>query len=300
MNNGVYNEDEYFEREAPEYSGSGLKDGDTVRCIVLDRGLSSKGLKDLDAKNEAEAELAKKQGIDPDLIAPTSKNCGIEFNVAITHILGDEPQSLWTSADGRVCEPRFNASTKISMLPPPTIHEGGWNKYTKGFLYFKKGGAIKIGALLPSAFPAKNWDTGEVDAEKEASRLLEWKTALAAYEEAPEDFAERVLRERLAALYVLIDKDTKKLRGARTGLVFEAKVKRKEGSKYFDLERFKWNKETNEWDIFGSLYSYIDDESKEFASEIIKVRDEGRKQRAEAKQQASAKEVVEVEDEMPF
>ena len=37
------------------------------------------------------------------------------------------------------------------------------------------------------------------------------------------------------------------------GMLFQAKVKRKEGSKYFELVAFDWNSDEKQWNIYSNL-----------------------------------------------
>lgn len=302
MLNEYYEEDFSFDPPKGNSNGDELKNGELVRCVLLDSFYPYSYQKELDALNKAEKEKADNLGLEYEPAKPSFKDGGISFNVAVTHRLdNNNPTIDYKAIANEVTLPSYHCFTGISAITPKMVFDKGWGSFTKGVLDVKGNGSLYIGKITPDAYPAKNWDTGLPDAEKETARLSSWTDLLKMYSQFTEEEAKNYLLKSLSQRYIFVRKQEDKgfsLIRPRTGVVFEGRVRKKEGTNFFDIERFQWNKDLRQNDIFGSPYAYIDDDSVALAEAIIVQREQDRIAREQKEQIKKQKEAA--LDEVPF
>ena len=279
----------------------GITNGELVKCLLLDSGYPSAYLKALEKENKAAKQSAEDLGLDFEEKKPSFKDGGIMMKVAITERLDNQEKVFILDDKDEFVEPTYACYTQISMLPPSVIYDKGWSSFTKGLLNIKQDGSLFIGSITPSAFPAQNWETKEPDVEKEAERKQAWEKLIAMYNSFTEEQALQWLLKALSQRFLLSyrnNKDQFALLKPQIGVVFEAQVRRKEGSRLFDLQRFEWNKEKRQWDVFGKTGAFVDDESVDIATQLIGIREVNRIKREQEKAIKKVKEKV--LDEVPF
>lgn len=170
--------------------------------------------------------------------------------------------------------PDYPCWTKIFQQTPIQIYNSGFDSQQKGGSEkVDKNGNPFINKLLPSAQEATKWvnnkpvKLSDIDPDKEPElfdslnieerfRQEEWGKVLNGYKAMSEEQAAKALHEHLARRLLLVkDIDGKKIEYAMpaVGMLFQAKVKRKEGSKYFELIAFDWNKDETMWNIYSNL-----------------------------------------------
>lgn len=283
-----------FDSTPPRESNS-INNGELVRCLVLDFGHPTSYLKALAEENKTAKGQADSLGFDYEEKKPSFKDGGIMAKVAVVYRI-DNKQPVFGTAKTPV-QPSYSCYSQITMLPPSVIYEKGWSSFTKGLMNVKKDGSFVIGGILPSAFPAIDWNTKQPDPAKEKERKSKWQEILEAYQEMTEEQAHLWLLRRLAQRFLFVSETSEhhSLLKPTTGLVFEARVRKKDGSFMFDFERFQWDKETKQYVIYGNPFAYIDQESIEIATNIIAEREVQALQREHAKAQKE-----EEYDDIPF
>jgi hypothetical protein len=278
-----------------------IANGELLRCIITSFSMPAAYLKDIEEKNTEIEREANITGIDPVLLTPTFKEGGIVAKVAVLFRQTKKDYGVqWNSLTNEVTEPNFVCYTQISMMPPPTIYAKSWSSFTKGLVNMRQDGNPYIGAILPSAWKAEDFTTKVLDPVKEKARLAEVQKVLAEYEALSEIGAERYLRQKLAQRFLLVNNANGKftLFNPKIGLQFDAQARRKEGANLFDLQRFQWNSDKRQYDIYGNLFASIDDESVQMATDIALHREVKAADKA-AERVASVKAVQE-EEEVPF
>lgn len=281
-----------------------LENEQLVRCIMLDFGYTSQNVKNIQILNDEAERQAAELGIDAVRHESTFKEGGVMGKVAI---LQKQVNGGWVDTFGidkkdGLIEPSYATYTQITMLSLPLIYSNRWSLFTKGLNYIDKDGKPRIKGFLPATFPAKDWTTGIVDEDKEATRVQEWQDQLKIYSNLSEEQAHNYLLKHLAQRFILVEKKDDapgRLMRPRTGVLFEARIRRKDGSRLFDLERFTWNKAKEQYDVYGTLYATIDDESVDMAQKIILLRD-GNKAKRSIDKAANIKKFKEYADEVPF
>ncbi len=279
----------------------GIANGELVKCIILDFGFPSAYLKALEEENKAAKQNADDLGLDFEEKKPCYKDGGIMAKVAIIERLDTQEKVFILNDKDEFVEPAYACYTQISMLPPSVIYKNQWSSFTKGLLNVKQDGSLYIGNITPSAYLAQDFETKVLDVAKEEERQKAWDALLKMYKELPEDKAAAWLLRSLASRFLLSHRGTNgqfALLKPQTGVVFEARVRRKDNSRLFDLERFQWNKDKRQWDVFGKTEAYVDDESVDIATQIIGVREVNRIKRETEK--VTKKEKEKVLDEVPF
>lgn len=279
----------------------GIANGELVKCILLDFGYPSAYLKTLEEENKAAKQNADDLGLDFEEKKPSFKDGGIMAKVAITERLDSHEKVFILNDKDEFVEPSYACYTQISMLPPTVIYKNGWSSFTKGLLNVKQDGSLYIGNITPSAYIAQDFETKVLDVAKEEERQKNWDSLIQMYTALPEDKALSWLLKSLASRFLLSHRGTNgqfALLKPQTGVVFEARVRRKENSRLFDLERFQWNKDKRQWDVFGKTEAFVDDESVDIATQIIGVREVSRLKRETEK--VVKKEKEKVLDEVPF
>lgn len=294
---------ETFEFDAQATTGGtndGIANGEIVKCIILDFGYPSSYLASLKEENEKAKKDAEDMGLDFEEKKPSFKDGGIMAKVAVLERLDTHEKVFRIGDNDEYVEPSYTCYTQISMVPPHVVFTKKWSSFGKGLINLKADGSLYIGNIIPSAFEAQDFATKVVIEDKEQERLASWKSLIDSYTQMTELQAHQWLLKALAQRFLLSHKGEKgfALLKPQTGVVFQARVRRKEGSRLFDLERFQWNGDRKQYDIFGSTSAYIDEESVDIASQIIGVRESNRLKRETAK--AVKQEKEKVLDEVPF
>lgn len=280
---------------------NGIANGELVKCLLLDSGYPSAYLKALEEENKAAKQTAEDLGLDFEEKKPSFKDGGIMIKVAITERLGNQEKVFILNDKDEFVEPKYACYTQISMLPPTVIYKKQWSSFTKGLLNVKADGSLYIGNITPSAYLAQDFETKVLDEAKEAERQEAWDKLIAMYNSFTEEQALAWLLKSLAQRFLLSYRNSKgqfALLKPQIGVVFEAQVRRKEGSRLFDLQRFEWNKEKRQWDVFGKVEAFVDDESVDIATQIVGIREVNRIKREQEKAIKKVKEKV--LDEVPF
>lgn len=287
-----------FDSAPPTREYNTIADGELVRCLVLDFGYPTAYLKTLAEENKAAKEQAENLGLDFEEKKPSFKEGGVMAKVAIIYRF-DKKEAVFGTGKTPV-QPDYSCYTQISMMPPTVIYKKMWSSFTKGLMNVKKDGTFWISSILPNTFEAKNWETGALDPAKEEARQKEWDNIIRSYNELTEEEAHLWLLRKLSArfLFAVERPEGYGIIKPTTGLVFEAKVRRKDKSYLFDLQRFEWDKDVKQYTVYGNPFAYIDEESVKLATQIIAEREIKALQREQAKAETQAKEAV--EDEVPF
>lgn len=303
----IFNDDFEFDAGSEPAPKDQINNGELVRCIILDVGHTAAHIKDVEEYNKNAQEQAENLGIEPELRSLSFKEGGVCAKVAVITKLdtGQQVFSMKEDASGAVyTEPSYTCYTQITMPSPLTIYEKGWGSFSKGLMNINHEGRIYINNFIPSAFPVQNWDTKEIIVDKDEERKEMVKSLLDRYKEFSEEQALSWLLKAMAQRFLLASKKETdnglvySIARPRTGLVFQARVRRKPDSRMFDLERFQWDKDKKEYDIFGDPIAYCDDESVEIAMGIIATREVSKLKREQSKAARDAQ--IKQDEEVPF
>lgn len=114
---------------------------------------------------------------------------------------------------------------------------------------------------------------------KENDRLAKWTKIANLWSELNEDKAYDELLQGLSRRMLLLTKTDKKATyvAPKPGMLFSAKVNKREGSKYFDLVFFEYDKATKKYNFFADLEKdcsfAFDEETIELAESIKRAND---------------------------
>lgn len=260
-----------------------LQNGETVIGLIVEKTLPRKYLNGYFKEvNEAKKNAAL-MGTEYVPQKATYKEGGIEMTALImfrsredstpNEITVEMKRNAKQEVEGIVL-PDYSCWTKLFQQTPIQIYNSGFDSQQKGGgEKVDKNGNPYINKLLPSAQEATRWindkpvKLSDVDPDKEPelynelmiderSRQEEWNRVLQAYKNMTEEQAAKAVHEHFARRFLLVkDIDGKNVEYAMpaVGMLFQAKVKRKEGSKYFELIAFDWDKIGRTWNIYSNL-----------------------------------------------
>lgn len=290
---------DYFDYDAYVPSTGGgeqnpLKQGEKVSVLILGTEFPTAHRKAVEEKNKSIIAENESLGIDAPLTELSFKEGGMSLSCAI---LSREGVDVW--GDNVVKPTTFRPFISIQSLPPAQTLEKKWSAHCKGLKNIAPDGGLNIGYILPNPFPAKNWDTGVIDEGKEALRVSAWSDVVDWYNNASEELCQEWHYKKLAQRLLLLDAEAEKLVKPQTGLVFEATISRKEGSQFFDIQRFSWNNDLRKWNVHGELYllNSISNLMEEKAAQIAFIKTQEMLQRSNRSQQPQTQVA---EDEVPF
>lgn len=277
----------------------GIPDGERVVCMFLERQHPRKYLQVLEKENAKRKEEADKAMGEFVPLEPSWKEGGVSWKCLVVQRQGEEEgvnlKTCKVYDDGTVELPEnLKVEFNITILPPDEMKYLGKVGSEKKA---KDGNPYTI-EPWPSAYPAKDFDTG-VTADKipegqegqyadliaqDEERRLKRKVISNEYENMSEDEALAYLESMIAKKYLLCkyDEDEKEFIYflPEKGMTFRAiSVERKN---FQTFEAFIWNREERRYEFYNS--EQPDETSPhlvEFANEALKAIDKRWKQRKE-------------------
>lgn len=284
-----------------DLSSGGLQHGGLAQCIILSVGPSSAGLEHWKQMQEYELNKAAALGMQPVDVPYSPKNYGLAVEYAVVSV-GEE--KIITGFGEAIKLPSYPHTGKINQLPLTQVFSRSlelWNAGKEfGYNFQKQGGGDTISSgkpnivnLHPNPNIEKDWDSG-VSAKtvpegqeakyadlltKENDRLAKWTKIANLWSELNEDKAYDELLQGLSRRMLLLTKTDKKATyvAPKPGMLFSAKVSKREGSKYFDLVFFEYDKVTKKYNFFADLEKdcsfAFDEETIELAESIKRAND---------------------------
>ena len=296
-------------------SSGGLQGGGIAQCIILSVGPSAPGMEHWKQMQEHELKKAAALGMQPVDVPYNAKNYGLAVEYAVVSV-GDE--KIITGYGDQIKLPNYPHTGKINQLALTQVFARSlelWNNGKEfGYNFQKQGGGDTLNSakspnivnLHPNPNIEKDWDSG-VSAKtvpvgqeekysdllnKEAERLNKWNKVCEQWQDLSEQDAEDQLLQGLSRRMLLYTKTDKRIFyvAPKPGMMFQAKISKREGSKYFDLVFFEYDKVNKKYNFLVDLEKdcsfAFDEETIELAEQIKKANDIARE--AYKARQASA------------
>ena len=276
------------------FEDKGIKDGEIVKCMFLQRTFPFAYQKQVMEKQKKEEQLAKDTGLPAEEIILSYKEGGVSWEFAVIGRLNSETDEIENTLvydnEGNPDLPDYNIFGSFVQPTPFRIYQNniGFSNLIKGGIQKRySNGSVMIISQFPQTLPAKDYKTGmsaeeltdenrdeHLDLwEQESLRQANWNLILARWEKVDEWKALNQLEDMIASRLLLYLNTESKLKYIKpeAGLIFTAKVSRK--SKYIDLLGFEWNKESIKYDYYsdGVGVPYADD--RHLAKTLLELRD---------------------------
>lgn len=277
----------------------GIADKTLVRYIIYNEGVSKRGSDILTQMQAAEKEKLETVGIANEAILAMEhnyKNCGIEYNVAITHAYNPST-NVWEEImpDGKL--PDFINTSRLEYIPFNTcvkaIEKLGMKYLSNMFKMAVEDGSTAIRIGYQPFFPLSMKDN-----QKEKERLDQVTKIINGYNSVDEEMALNGIKRAAARKLVLYKTNADGypvFYNPEIGMYGHAMLKISKGS-YFNLDAFGYNpdlpgKSKEEVYVLGHHCILSTDESKALASNILG--------QIEVKKAEKAKNEVEMVEEEP-
>ena len=295
-------------------SSGGLKHGGLAQCIILSVGPSSAGLEHWKQMQEHELNKAAALGMQPVDVPYSAKNYGLAVEYAVVSV---DDEKVITGFGEAIKMPNYPHTGKINQLPLTQVFSRSlelWNSGKEfGYNFQKQGGGDTITSgkpnivnLHPNPNIEKDWDSGvsaktipegqeakfQDLATKEQDRITKWNKIANLWADLTEEDAYDQLLQGLSRRMLLLTKTDKKASyvAPKPGMMFQAKINKRESSKYFDLVFFEYDRATKKYNFFADLEkdcSFAFDEETIALAEQIKRTNDIAREAYKAKQAAT-------------
>jgi len=301
-------------------TGDGIRDGEIVSVMFLNKSFPSRYLKNIAAQEKVEAENADTLGIDPEPVAKKHKEGGLVWNYAIIARKNGASDNFISTLvkddDGKLTLPSYNIFGSYNQFIPEFIRDNnlGFQNIIRGGIHrkYRETDNVVIVQHFPNTLPEKDWESGMTADQinddnlavfkhlwdREVKRVANWNTIIRKWDRETEADAYNKLNQMIASrllLYNCRNLDAVEYYLPQTGMIFSAKVSRK--GKYIDLIAFEWDKEYGAYLNFSNGTEAVLPAYREEAKRLVTLRDDYWNQLSKQKE-----EVVEVEasSDSPF
>lgn len=298
-----------------------IENGEFIDAIIINEGYDTGYLRELEAENALNREKAEALNKTFELKLPSAKEGGISIDYAVIRRSTDGVNWKYCFGVDEWKEPGYVVYGRINQLTPRQIYQ----KRIANMIYIPTNtlvnNNIELKQIYPRVYPAAHWQKtpGQAKSEKifdaedipkqyldtaealkvlqaEQERKLAWEGVLAEWDKLSEDQGTMYLQNLLGRRLLLAEKANDKeliFHKPKVGTVFRAQVNRYKDSKYLDIRTYDsdWGKATS---LFSNLQVNWTEENEAMAKEILKIKLENIKKRAESKTS------YEEEDNVPF
>ena len=249
------------EKSYTDVAGARAIENDSiVRYIILEKSVSSKGIKLLQEDKAKGRELEESTGVasyNIDNIEENIKNCGIEYKIALTHVFNNVTQEFESLLVNDNTLPDFNVVGSVEQLSLSRLIKELQSGNHKSNAFYFKGGQPEQKNLRVMTFPFFPYPLH--DPEKEKNRLDTMNKLKVGYANLSDELAEISNNTALGLRLMLhkVNKDNKVVYyPPEKGMIGYGKYYSKNGF-YFNTTAFGYNSLLGKDEIYVEGYQCI-------------------------------------------
>ena len=277
--------DDLMKETSQQTVESPLVDDSIVNVIVYGITFPNQYLRFIEDENRKIAEESQLTGIDMKLKEPSFKEGGVAAQIAVLNNNSTNEVYIHDSPESDLVIVPAGVIGEIDMMTLPGISAsqigdmyrlGGSDKFS--------GDKLKTWNMFPSSRTSsyiieqkiKNNETVTDDDKRKieldwTERKTKWKELCELWKKLTEAEALNFCMDRLARRFMLYSQKLDEIKySLHEGMIFRAKVKKKEGSKYLRLNVLEWSRQGGNWIVQNyNDFSYDVPESGEKRSYLL-------------------------------